>query len=49
VEEVSELQEEVNYVEKLIHELKTKKDKSQKDKYNIDLLEIKLKQLKQKL
>lgn len=48
VEEVSHVQDEINYVEKLIKELKSKKDKTQKDRYNIDLLDIKLKQLKQK-
>jgi len=49
VEETSELQGEINYVEKLISELKSKRDKTQKDRYNIDLLQIKLKQLKNKL
>ena len=48
VEEVSHVQDEINYVEKLIKELRSKKDKTQKDRYNIDLLDIKLKQLKQK-
>jgi hypothetical protein len=35
-------------VQGLIQELRQKRDKTQKDKYNIDLLEIKLKQLKSK-
>lgn len=48
VEEVSHVQDEINYVENLIKELRSKKDKTQKDRYNIDLLDIKLKQLKQK-
>jgi len=43
-----ETQDEINYVQGLIQELRQKRDKTQKDKYNIDLLEIKLKQLKSK-
>lgn len=47
VELIQENNDEINYVQNLVNELKSKKDKTQKDKYNIDLLEIKLKQLKQ--
>ena len=37
---------EIQFVENLIDELKNKENKTKKDKDNIELLEIKLKQLK---
>ena len=43
----TETNEEVQ-VRELIKELKSKPDKSKKDQYNIELLEVKLKQLKNK-
>ena len=38
--------DEETYVTQLINELKNKSDKTKKDKYNIELLEIKLQQIK---
>lgn len=45
-EEVVEEKTEEQYVVELIKELKSKPNKSKKDQYNIELLEIKLKQLR---
>jgi hypothetical protein len=45
---VKKTDDEETYVSDLINELKNKSDKSQKDKDKIGLLEIKLKQLKNK-
>lgn len=39
---------EQDYIVKLINELKSKPNKTQKDKNNIELLEVKLKQIKNK-
>jgi hypothetical protein len=47
-EVVKKTDDEETYVSDLINELKNKSDKSQKDKDKIGLLEIKLKQLKNK-
>jgi hypothetical protein len=47
-EEIEEIDSEENYVIRLIQELKDKPNKTQKDKYTIELLEIKLKQLRNK-
>jgi hypothetical protein len=44
--EVDEKETEEKYILELIQELKNKPNKTQKDKYNIELLEVKLKQLK---
>ena len=46
--EVDESETEEKYVLELIQELKTKPNKTKKDRYNIELLEIKLKQLRSK-
>ena len=46
--EVDETETEIQQVTELIQELRTKPNKTQKDRYNIELLEIKLKQLKSK-
>lgn len=43
-----EVQNEIELVESLIEELKSKKDKTPKDRNNIGLLEVKLQQLKKK-
>ena len=43
-----EVQNEIDLVESLIEELKSKKDKTPKDRNNIGLLEVKLQQLKKK-
>jgi len=45
-EEVVEEKTEEQHVVELIKELKEKKNKTKNDKYNIELLEIKLKQLR---
>jgi hypothetical protein len=45
-EEVVEEKTEEQYVVELIKELKDKKNKTKNDKYNIELLEIKLKQIR---
>lgn len=45
-EEVVEEKTEEQYVVELIKELREKKNKTKNDKYNIELLEIKLKQLR---
>lgn len=47
-EVVKKTDDEETYVSELINELKNKSDKTQKDKDKIGLLEIKLKQLKNK-
>ena len=47
-EVIKKTDDEETYVSDLINELKNKSDKSQKDKDKIGLLEIKLKQLKNK-
>lgn len=44
--EIDEKETEEKYILELIQELKNKPNKTQKDKYNIELLEVKLKQLK---
>ena len=41
-------QSEEEYVSELIRDLKNKPNKTQKDRYNIELLEVKLKQIKNK-
>ncbi len=46
--EIDETETEIQQVTELIQELKSKPNKPQKDRYNIELLEIKLKQLKNK-
>jgi hypothetical protein len=46
--EVDETEAEIQQVTELIQELRTKPNKTQKDRYNIELLEVKLKQLKSK-
>ena len=46
--EVDETDLEEKYLLELIQELKSKPNKTQKDRYNIELLEIKLKQLRNK-
>lgn len=48
VPENKEDKDEQVYVQELIDELKSKPDKTKKDKYNIELLEIKLNQIKSK-
>ena len=40
--------EEEKYITELINELKGKSNKTKKDKYNIELLEVKLKQIRNK-
>ena len=45
-EEVVEEKTEEQYVVELINELRDKKNKTKNDKYNIELLEIKLKQIR---
>lgn len=45
-EEVVEEKTEEQYVVELIKELRDKKNKTKNDKYNIELLEIKLKQIR---
>ena len=45
-EEVSEEKTEEEYVVELIKELREKKNKTKNDKYNLELLEIKLKQIR---
>ena len=47
LEDKVEKDEEI-YVQELIDELKNKPDKTKKDKYNIELLEVKLNQIKSK-
>jgi hypothetical protein len=46
--EVDETETEIQQVTELIQELKGKPNKTQKDRYNIELLEVKLNQLKNK-
>ena len=47
-EEVEQINSEENYLIELIQELKNRPNKTQKEKYNIELLEIKLKQIRNK-
>lgn len=47
-EEVEQNDSEEKYLIELIQELKNKPNKTQKDRYNIELLEIKLKQIRDK-
>jgi len=44
--EIDETDSEIQQVTELIQELRNKPNKNQKDRYNIKLLEVKLKQLK---
>jgi hypothetical protein len=48
IPEITEEKDEEVYVQELIDELKNRPNKTKKDKYNIELLEVKLNQIKNK-